>query len=304
MENLCEIIESILFVAGEAVTVSDISGKLDVTAKEMNKAIDQLKNRFSGESGIVLLHFNDKLQLATNSKYAEAVSTVLNPIRERNLSKATLETAAIIAYKQPITRLEIEEIRGVSCDYAINILMEHNLIEVVGRKDAVGRPVLFGTTDEFLKRFNISSIADLPDYNALLEKVKIVRTNSDSLYNKYDVPTDPIVADSILEEQGENNNFKEDENKGNENEVEEASVETLSNKTQKERVDENLESANLNIENSSTENTKKTVTEKNSTKNTDKTETEKNLIKTATNHDNEDLDLLGDINFTSDDEML
>ncbi len=291
MENLCEIIESILFVAGEAVTVSDISGKLDVTAKEMNKAIDQLKNRFSGESGIVLLHFNDKLQLATNSKYAEAVSTVLNPIRERNLSKATLETAAIIAYKQPITRLEIEEIRGVSCDYAINILMEHNLIEVVGRKDAVGRPVLFGTTDEFLKRFNISSIADLPDYNALLEKVKIVRTNSDSLYNKYDVPTDPIVADSILEEQGENNNSKEDENKGNENEVEEASVETLSNKTQKERVDENLGSANLNLENSST-------------KNTDKTETEKILIKTASNHDNEDLDLLGDINFTSDDEML
>lgn len=291
MENLCEIIESILFVAGEAVTVSDISGKLDVTAKEMNKAIDQLKNRFSGESGIILLHFNDKLQLATNSKYAEAVSTVLNPIRERNLSKATLETAAIIAYKQPITRLEIEEIRGVSCDYAINILMEHNLIEVVGRKDAVGRPVLFGTTDEFLKRFNISSIADLPDYNALLEKVKIVRTNSDSLYNKYDVPTDPIVADSILEEQGENNNSKKDENKGNENEVEEASVETLSNKTQKERVDENLGSANLNLENSST-------------KNTDKTETEKILIKTASNHDNEDLDLLGDINFTSDDEML
>lgn len=291
MENLCEIIESILFVAGEAVTVSDISGKLDVTAKEMNKAIDQLKNRFSGESGIILLHFNDKLQLATNSKYAEAVSTVLNPIRERNLSKATLETAAIIAYKQPITRLEIEEIRGVSCDYAINILMEHNLIEVVGRKDAVGRPVLFGTTDEFLKRFNISSIADLPDYNALLEKVKIVRTNSDSLYNKYDVPTDPIVADSILEEQGENNNSKKDENKRNENEVEEASVETLSNKTQKERVDENLGSANLNLENSST-------------KNTDKTETEKILIKTASNHDNEDLDLLGDINFTSDDEML
>lgn len=291
MENLSEIIESILFVAGEAVTVSDISGKLDVTQKEMNKAIDQLKNRFSGESGIVLLHFNDKLQLATNSKYAEAVSTVLNPIRERNLSKATLETAAIIAYKQPITRLEIEEIRGVSCDYAINILMEHNLIEVVGRKDAVGRPVLFGTTDEFLKRFNISSIADLPDYNALLEKVKIVRTNSDSLYNKYDVPTDPIVADSILEEQGENNNSKKDENKGNENEVEEASVETMNKSTQKETADENLDGANLNIENSSTENI-------------NKTETNKILTNALNKQNNEDLDLLGDINFTSDDEML
>lgn len=196
MENLSEIIESILFVAGEPVLISDIASKLDVSDKELKGAIKDLKTKFSEDSGLVLLQFNEKLQLSTNSKYAEQVAVVLNPIRERNLSKATLETMAIIAYKQPITRLEIEEIRGVGCDYAINILLEHNLIEVVGRKDAVGRPVLFGTTDEFLKRFNISAITELPDYNELLEKIKIVRTKSDSLYNEYDVPTEAIKAEN------------------------------------------------------------------------------------------------------------
>lgn len=204
MENLDKILESILFMAGEPVAMVDIVGKLDVTEKELKAAAATLKKRYSGESGIVLNQFNNKLQLSTNSLYAEAVASVLNPIRERNLSKATLETAAIIAYKQPITRLEIEEIRGVGCDYAISILLEHNLIEVVGRKDAVGRPVLFGTTDEFLKRFNISSIGELPDYNALLEKVKIVRAGTDSLYNEYDVPTDKIVREADSEAATEN----------------------------------------------------------------------------------------------------
>ena len=204
MENLDKILESILFMAGEPVAMVDIVGKLDVTEKELKAAAATLKKRYCGESGIVLNQFNNKLQLSTNSLYAEAVASVLNPIRERNLSKATLETAAIIAYKQPITRLEIEEIRGVGCDYAISILLEHNLIEVVGRKDAVGRPVLFGTTDEFLKRFNISSIGELPDYNALLEKVKIVRAGTDSLYNEYDVPTDKIVREADGEAAKEN----------------------------------------------------------------------------------------------------
>lgn len=220
MDNLAEIIESILFVAGEPVQVADITNKLDITNKELNKAIDKLMQKFSGESGIYLLHFNDKLQLSTNSKYADAVSSVLNPIRERNLSKATLETAAIIAYKQPITRLEIEEIRGVSCDYAISILLEHNLIEVVGRKDAVGRPVLFGTTDEFLKRFNISSIAELPDYNKLLEQVKVIRTKSDSLYNEYDVPTDPILHSNEESQSGENEKIEDAEPQLNKNQQE------------------------------------------------------------------------------------
>ena len=203
MENLSEIIESILFVAGEPVLKSDIITKLNITEKEFNNSIKTLKGKYTPDSALSFLEFNGKIQLCSNSKYAEAVSTVLNPIRERNLTKATLETIAIIAYKQPITRLEIEEIRGVGCDYAISILLDHNLIEVVGRKDALGRPVLFGTTDEFLKRFNISSIDQLPDYNELLERIKIVKTNSDSLYNEYEVPEEKIVTDEKLD--GDNN---------------------------------------------------------------------------------------------------
>ena len=199
MENLSEIIESILFVAGEPVLESDIISKLEIDEKAFKKAIKELKEKYTQDSGLSFLEFNGKVQLSSNSKYAEAVSAVLNPIRERNLTKATLETIAIIAYKQPITRLEIEEIRGVGCDYAISVLMDHNLIEVVGRKDVVGRPVLFGTTDEFLKRFNISSIEELPDYNELLERIKIIKTNSnDSLYNEYAVPEEKIVSEEKI----------------------------------------------------------------------------------------------------------
>ena len=192
MENLENVIESVLFVAGEPVLISDLCFKFDVKPKQIEKAVEKLNQKYDEKSGIKLLCFNNKLQFASNPKYVDYVSSVLNPIRQRNLTKATLETIAIIAYKQPVTRLEIEEIRGVNCDYAINILLEHKLIEIVGRKDAVGKPALFGTTDEFLKRFNISSIADLPDYNELLENIQKIReTYSDSLFNRFEPVTPP-----------------------------------------------------------------------------------------------------------------
>ena len=190
MDKLENILESILFVNGDAVNIVDITDKLDVDKSEIKAAVKKLKAKYNENSGIILLEFNNKLQLASNSNYSNEVSLVLNPIRQRNLSKATLETASIIAYKQPVTRLEIEEIRGVSSDYAINILMEHNLIEIVGRKDTVGKPALFGTTDEFLKRFNISSIDELPDYNELLDKVKVIRSNDNRLYNHFEVKSE------------------------------------------------------------------------------------------------------------------
>lgn len=192
MENLENVLESILFVAGDAVSLSDIMSKFDIKKAEIEKAIDKLKEKYNGDCGIHLLHFNDKLQFSTNPAYAENVSMVLNPIRQRNLTKATMETASIIAYKQPITRMEIEQIRGVGCDYAINILLDHKLIEIVGRKDTVGHPALFGTTDEFLKRFDISSIDELPDYNQILEDIQKIneRIADDSLYNNVEIKTE------------------------------------------------------------------------------------------------------------------
>ena len=183
MEKLTSIIESILFVSGDAVAIRDIAEKLEVTDKEVLNAANLLKEKYSDESGINLLIFNKKLQFCSNSKYAEAVSSVLNPIKERELSRSMLEVAAIIAYKQPVTRIDLEELRGTNSEYAISNLLKLGMIEVVGRKDTVGKPVLFGTTDEFLKRFQISSISDLPDYNELMEKITQMRSPvNDSTY--------------------------------------------------------------------------------------------------------------------------
>ena len=130
--------------------------------------------------------FNKKIQFSTNPAYADEVSAVLNPIKERELSKSMLEVAAIIAYKQPVTRIDLEEIRGNS-EYAVQKLLELGVIEPVGRKDAVGRPVMFGTTDKFLKRFQISSLDELPDYDELFEKIELIHGKDDSgdyLYKK------------------------------------------------------------------------------------------------------------------------
>ena len=161
MENLENVIESVVFVSGEPVLISDLCFKFDVKQKEVEEAVKKLQKKYDAKSGIKLLCFNNKLQFSSNSDYVDYVTSVLNPIRQRNLTKATLETIGIIAYKQPVTRMEIEEIRGVNTDYAINILLEHKLIQIVGHKETVGKPALFGTTDEFLRQFGLSSVDEL-----------------------------------------------------------------------------------------------------------------------------------------------
>lgn len=183
-KKLINIIESILFVAGSEVEISEIADKLNVTKDEMKSAIAELKEKYSGDCGINVLEFNKKLQLATNPNYVEEVSSVLNPIRERELTNAMLETLAIIAYKQPITRTEIEEVRGVDCTYALQNLSKMSMVKILGRKDAIGKPLLFGTTDEFLKRFSLTSLDELPDYDTLLSRIHTLSTGIDTdLYN-------------------------------------------------------------------------------------------------------------------------
>lgn len=186
-EKLTNIIESILFVSGTQVATTDITEKLGITEKELNDCISELQKKYSANSGIQLLKFNKKLQFCSNPTYAEEVSSVLNPIKERELSKSMLEVAAIIAYKQPVTRIDLEDIRGNS-EYALQKLLELGVIEPVGRKDAVGRPVMFGTTDKFLKRFQISSLDELPDYEELLNRIKLIHgateDGDDYLYKK------------------------------------------------------------------------------------------------------------------------
>ena len=184
--NLKEIVLSILFVAGDGIEKSFIVEKLQISSKELDKEIEELKKEYSGEKGIHIIEYKNKVQLASNPNYANYISDVLNPVREKSLTRAALETLAIIAYKQPITKLEIEDIRRVNSDYAVQILIDQNMIEVVGRKDAVGKPLLFGTTEEFLKRFNIKDVSSLPDYENLLERIKTFRAEDDAEIENHD----------------------------------------------------------------------------------------------------------------------
>ena len=179
---------------------------MNIDIKKVKKAVDKLENRLSGQSGVQLIKYNNKIQLSSNPDNAMYIEVVLNPIRERALTKATLETVAIIAYKQPITRLEIEEVRGVNSDYTVQNLLEHNLIEVVGRKDAVGKPLLFGTTDEFLKRFGLTHISELPNSEELMERIKTLydeQTATESLYREYELPPEEETKNALLERKAE-----------------------------------------------------------------------------------------------------
>lgn len=201
-ETLASIIESIVFVSGNPIAAKDIAEKLETTEARILETAKKIQEKYDGSSGINLLIFNNKLQFCSNPKYADDVAVVLNPIRERELSRSMLEVAAIIAYKQPVTRLDLEQIRGVDSEYAVQNLLKLGVIEPVGRKDAIGRPVLFGTTDAFLKRFQISSLNELPDYDTLLSSIK-TEESSTYLFDKdvYDASEDPELQDGTLNEE-------------------------------------------------------------------------------------------------------
>lgn len=201
LKKLTNIIESVLFVSGDAVSAKDIAEKTGVLEKDVLNAAKELQKKYEGDSGVQLLIFNKKLQFCSNPEYADAVSGVLNPIKERELSRSMLEVAAIIAYKQPVTRLDLEELRGCNSEYALQNLLKLGVIEVVGRKDAIGKPALFGTTDEFLKRFQISDLNELPDYDELMSKIAAMREpepKTNYLFEKpvYNPETDAASFDS------------------------------------------------------------------------------------------------------------
>lgn len=174
---LADIIEAILFISGDEVSTEFIQSKLNVSEMEMYAALEILKNRFSKEHGINLIVFNDKIQFSTNPELAGYISDVLNPIREKELTKAMLETLSVIAYKQPITKAEIEELRGVDSTYAISMLVKLDMIYIAGKKEAIGKPLLYKTTDEFLKRFSLTTLEELPDVEVLMERIKTLETD-------------------------------------------------------------------------------------------------------------------------------
>ena len=163
MTELSKILEAILFVAGEPVQIAAVAAALEVTELEVSAAADALASEYDyNRRGICLKRFGSHIQLSTRADYAPQIEKLLQPIQKQSLSQAALETLAVVAYKQPVTKLEIEAVRGVKCDYSVQSLVNKGLIEEVGRKEALGRPILYGTTDTFLAHFGLSSLEDLP----------------------------------------------------------------------------------------------------------------------------------------------
>ena len=156
-------IEAILFVSGEAVSIPDLAKALQTDEEKLKKCLDQISDEYNyRQRGFFLKRFGNKVQLATRPLYAEDVVRLLQPVQQQNLGQAAMETLAVVAYKQPVTRAEVEQIRGVKCDYSLQSLINKGLIQENGRKDTIGRPILYGTTDAFLSHFGIRGLEDLP----------------------------------------------------------------------------------------------------------------------------------------------
>ena len=156
-------IEAILFAMGEPVSVEQLAAALEHDVETTRKLLHHLMDQYDKEErGIRIIELEDSYQLCTKNEYYEVLSRIVNLPKKHILTDVQLETLSIIAYKQPITRAEIEAIRGVSCVHAINRLLEYRLIEEVGRLEALGRPILFGTTEDFLRSFGVTSTDELP----------------------------------------------------------------------------------------------------------------------------------------------
>lgn len=156
-------IEAILFVAGEPVRVDELAKALNVTVRLVESELTKLRDEYDfHQRGFTLKRFGHQVQLATRALYATDVVHLLQPVQKQSLTQAAMETLAVIAYKQPVTRAEVEQVRGVKCDYSIQSLTKKELIMEVGRKETLGRPILYGTTENFLAHFGLTTLDDLP----------------------------------------------------------------------------------------------------------------------------------------------
>ncbi len=166
IKELEAVIEAILFTMGEAVEVERIAAAVEHDEDTIRRLIRNMMTRYEeSDRGIHIIELDGSFQLCTRPEMYEYLIKVAHVPKKHVLTDVMLETLSIIAYKQPITRLEIEKIRGVKCDHAVNKLIEYNLICEAGRLDAPGRPILFATTEEFLRYFGIESLDELPILN-------------------------------------------------------------------------------------------------------------------------------------------
>ncbi len=162
------VLEAILFTMGESIELSRLAATLELDKQDVKEILEEMQNDYEqNDRGISLIWLEESVQLSTKPSMYEYLIKIAKTPRKMVLTDTVLETLSIIAYKQPVTRLEIETIRGVSCDHAINKLLDYELITELGRLDAPGRPLLFGTTEQFLRCFGVKSLDELPELSTI-----------------------------------------------------------------------------------------------------------------------------------------
>ena len=173
IREIQSIIGAVLFAAGDPVELERLADIVDVDKRSLREILKKMMDSYNFERrGIHIIRMQDSYQMCTNGVYAEYIGRLAEPPRKQNLSNAALEVLSIVAYKQPVTRSTIEHIRGVNCDYIVNRLIERNFIEEKGRLEAPGRPILFGTTQHFMRAFGISELDELPEFDSLGQTVE------------------------------------------------------------------------------------------------------------------------------------
>ena len=172
------IIEAILFTMGESVELKKIASAIEHDENTTRKIIHQMMDKYQSEDrGVRIVELDQSFQMCTKTDYYDYLIRIAKQPKRYALTEVQLETLSIIAYKQPVTKLEIEKIRGVKSDHAVNKLVEYNLVCEKGRLDAPGRPLLFGTTEEFLRRFGVQSVDELPGLNS--EQMESFKTEAE-----------------------------------------------------------------------------------------------------------------------------
>lgn len=174
-EKAKAVLEAILFTMGDSVEIDRLAQVIEMDSETTREILNEMAREYrEKDRGIELTTLDHAVQLCTKGEYYEYLIKIAKTPKKFVLTDTLLETLSIIAYKQPVTRLEIEKVRGVSCDHAVNRLLEFDLITEVGRLDAPGRPLLFGTTEQFLRSFGVQSLEDLPELNPVqIEEFKL-----------------------------------------------------------------------------------------------------------------------------------
>ena len=178
-------IESMMFVWGKPLDVKEMAEIFNEDRKEIYECCKELQAEYEQEGrGIVIREVNKSFQFVTREENIDYIERLCTPVKHKKLSQSALEVLAIVAYKQPVTKGEIESIRGIRCDRVLEGLGKKKLVAEVGRSDAVGRPILYGTTDEFLKQFGFSTLKELPDIADIEGALDEENGDGDLLYSQ------------------------------------------------------------------------------------------------------------------------